>query len=157
MKEKLSALMDGELDPREVEEVLVSLRQDRTLLQDWASWQAGRDILKGEGAARAGFVERFSQRLEDEPTVIAPGAGKGRFHGLRRLAVPVTVAASVAFVGIAMWQYYGAQVEPVAANQMAAETEAALHDYLAAHRQSEGNPFVERGVLKAQFQVAGQR
>ncbi|SFN12461.1 sigma-E factor negative regulatory protein RseA [Formivibrio citricus] len=153
MKEKLSALMDGELDPREVEEVLVSLRQDRTLLQEWASWQAGRDILKGEGVAQAGFVERFSRRLEAEPVVIAPR----RIRVLRRLAVPVTVAASVAFVGIAVWQYYGGSIEPVTANQMAAETEAVLHDYLAAHRQSEGNPFVERGVQKAQFQVAGQR
>lgn len=157
MKEKLSALMDGELDPHEVEEVLALLRQDKTLLHDWLSWQAGGDILKGDGVAQVGFLARFSQRLDAEPVIVVPSANRHRGGSLRRLAMPATMVASVAFVGIAMWRYYGEQAEPVSSSQIAVETEIILHDYLTAHRQSEGNPFVDHGALQAQFQVTGQR
>ncbi len=151
MKEKISALMDGELDQREMDAVLGSLKQDESLLQDWVVWQAGGDALKGRGVASTGFIARFSLRLDAEPVVLV------RRNSLRRFALPVALAASVGFVGIAMWQYYGVQAVPVASNQIATETEATLHDYLVAHRRGEGNPFADREMIQAQFHVAVPR
>ncbi len=69
MKEKLSALMDGELDLQEVDGVLAYLKFDQALLQDWVTWQASADSLKGAGIGRADFIERFSRRLENEPVL----------------------------------------------------------------------------------------
>lgn len=157
MKEKLSALMDGELGAQEMDEVLKVLRQDRAMLHDWAAWQAGSNAMKGETAPDPVFLQRFSERLETEPVVLAPRVSGPQLSRVRRLVLPLTVAASVVFVGAAMWRYAMPPVESALPSQSLAESDSALHDYLAAHRQSEGNPFADREGSRAHIQMAGSR
>lgn len=157
MKEKLSALMDGELGAQEMDDVLKHLREERALLHDWAAWQAGSNVMKGEFAPDAAFLQRFSQRLEAEPVVLAPQVLGQRPSRWRRLALPLGVAASVVFVSVAMWRYYAPPAEGMLPSQSLAERDNALHDYLAAHRQSEGNPFADREGVRAHIQMAGSR
>lgn len=154
-KEKLSALMDGEFDPKELDALLAALNQDDALLQEWQEWQLASDALHGD-LVSDGFMSRFSERLAAEPVVLAPRRLLRQRVPVRRLLVPLTVAASVAFVGVAMWRV-NQPVQETTAAQIAAETETTLRSYLAAHRETDGNPFAEGDVIQANFQPAEVR
>lgn len=151
-KEKLSALMDGELAPHELDALLNTLAQDDTLLETWSEWHLTSDVLQGEPCCVSRFMARFSERLADEPVVFTPRRMLRKPSRMRRFLVPITVAASVAFVSVAVWQISRPELENTPAAQFAAETEANLRAYLIAHRESDGNPFAGREVIYANFQ-----
>lgn len=160
MKERISALMDGELAPQELDALLASLKQDPQLLQDWSSWQAGGEVLRGESTGGGGFMQGFSARLAAEPVLVAPRSMRAPPSRWRRFLLPAGVAASVAMIGLGVWRFTPSSVPltpPVAQNQVAVETEALLRDYLVAHRQSEGNPFADRETAQNPLRLAGQQ
>lgn len=150
-KEKLSALMDGELDPHELDDLLKSLREDDALLQSWHDWRLASDVLEGCPSCSPDFMRRFSEKLAAEPIVVAPRSMRHRKAiPVGRILMPLTVAASVAFVGLAVLRVN--TVDQSSAVQIARETESTLRSYLAAHRESDGNPFADREVIRANFQ-----
>ena len=149
-QEKLSSFMDGELDPAELDALLTALQKDEALLSDWHSWRLASDVLNGCPSCSPTFMHRFSERLTAEPTVLVPRRGRRKSPPVRRLLVPLTMAASMAFVGVAVWRVY--EPQQVNAIQIAQDTESTLRDYLAAHRESDGNLFAEREVIHANFQ-----
>lgn len=153
-KEKLSALMDDELDPCELDGLLNALREDDALLQDWHDWRLTSEILKGQSQSinASVFMTNFSERLAVEPIVLSPRRMLRKPQPVRRLLAPLTVAASVAFVGVAVWRINQPPQSLAPAVQVAQETESTLRAYLAAHRESDGNPFAEREVIYANFQ-----
>ncbi len=154
-KEKLSALMDGELDPRELDVLLAVLREDEALLADWHDWRLASDVLKGHQVCSSVFMARFSEQLAAEPILLSPRRMLRKPQSVRRLLAPLTVAASVAFVGVAVWRINQPtqSLTPVAqVAQESQETESTLRAYLTAHRESDGNPFAEREVIYANFQ-----
>lgn len=68
-KEKLSALIDGELFDSEL---LSSLSQDRVLQQSWQSYHLIRDTLRGDvgqAVIHLDIADRVAASLEKEPTV----------------------------------------------------------------------------------------
>jgi len=70
-KEKLSALIDGELFDSEL---LSSLSQDRVLQQSWQSYNLIRDTLRGyvgQAIIHLDIADRVAAALEKEPTVSA--------------------------------------------------------------------------------------
>lgn len=154
-KEKLSALMDGELDAAELDALLKALREDGALLEAWQDWQTASGAMTGYRCCSSQFMQRFSRQLAEEPVVMAPNRLRQRAIRVRRLLVPLTMAASVAFVGVSVWQIS----EPVQPSgvQIAKETESTLREYLAAHRAVDGNPFAEREVIQANFQRVESR
>ncbi|MDR3410610.1 MAG: RseA family anti-sigma factor [Formivibrio sp.] len=151
-KEKLSALMDDELDPRELDSLLNALRDDGNLLADWSDWRLASDTLQGHPVYSPVFMTRFSELLAAEPIIVAPQRMLRKPRHVRQFLVPLTVAASVAFVGVAVWRVNqpAQSVAPVA--QATQDMGSTLHAYLAAHRESDGNPFAEREVIYANFQ-----
>lgn len=151
-KEKLSALMDDELDPGELDDLLKALRENDALLADWHDWRLTSDVLKGHANCPSVFMASFSERLAAEPIVVAPRRMLRKQQSVRRLLAPLTVAASVAFVGVAVWRFNQPQESLAPMAQVAQETESTLRAYLAAHRESDGNPFAEREVVYVNFQ-----
>lgn len=99
MKERLSALMDEELDGAEADGCLAQLAEDKALRDAWGVYHLIGDTLRGE--AGQGLPPAFAQRLAAEPTVLAPRrtarpAGRGAWYAF-------SAAASVAAVALVGW------------------------------------------------------
>lgn len=89
----LSAMLDGEAAHAESEACLAALRQDGGLRQDWADYHLIGDLMRGVATPEMpGFMARFSMRLADEPTVLAP----------RRSVWPQRIAVA-SFASLAIW------------------------------------------------------
>lgn len=145
MKTRISALMDGELDDHETEEVLRSLRRNPDLSHEWAQYQLIGDSLRNERHLETDLVSRVMSSLEHEPVVLAPLNKRkaDRPHPLMALAATV---AGVAVVG---WVALGnPEISSLGPPQMLATAKPAvdsavekvklvenekLHDYLLAH------------------------
>lgn len=72
-KEKLSALMDGEvLDS----ELLSSLSDDKTLQQSWQSYHLIRDTMRGDmgNVVHLDIADRVAAALANEPARLVPGS-----------------------------------------------------------------------------------
>jgi sigma-E factor negative regulatory protein RseA len=67
-----SAVMDGEASASESAAGLISLRTQSSARRDWADYHLIGDALRGVEPASEDFMTRFSARLADEPTVLAP-------------------------------------------------------------------------------------
>ena len=119
-REQISVLMDGELDDQQAHQLCGQLKSEDSF-ECWATFHLIGDALRNECIVQSGFVQRFSERLALEPTVLAPVA-----HVLHRAPEPhgfgfpsraalrsrpwyygMAAAASVAAVGIVGW--FGAQ------------------------------------------------
>ncbi|WP_348944559.1 sigma-E factor negative regulatory protein [Chitinibacter sp. FCG-7] len=165
MNEKVSALMDNELPAEQWPEVLDALKREPLLQQQWHDWHVSRDALQGQAGCSADFMRRFSARLAAEPVVIAPQ--RKQAFGAKRWLVPMTAAASVAFVGLAVWQFNFVPSSSTQPQQLAAVvTPAAQHKqvdaaevraYLAAHRDGVANPMGADHLARVSFEVGEQR
>jgi sigma-E factor negative regulatory protein RseA len=140
MKDKISQLMDGELDERTGAEALEALRRDGAALEVWCTYHLISDALRDTPVFSDGFSARFAERLSAEPTVLAPAAGAARPRLLW------AAAASVAAVGLVGWLAFGPppQRGPQVAQGPAQPPKApavrlttlpkAANDYLLAHQ-----------------------
>src|SRR5881396_1751777 len=72
MKEKLSALIDGELQSDSLHAHLGRLRADPDLRGAWDTYHLIGDALRGQ--ISPGIADRVVARLREEPTVLAPRA-----------------------------------------------------------------------------------
>lgn len=97
--ERISALMDGELDDGDALVEIKRLGGDGDASETWQVYHLIGDTLRGERAP--GFAAAaFSERLASEPTVLAPRSArlprKVRLYAL-------SAAASVAGVAVVAW------------------------------------------------------
>ncbi|WP_410497972.1 sigma-E factor negative regulatory protein [Chitinibacter sp. S2-10] len=164
MNEKLSALMDGELPAAQLDEVLDALKADPALLGNWQQWHLTRDTLQGQADLSVDFMPQFSKRLAAEPIVIAPHRG----YKPKRWLVPLSAAASVAFVGLAVWQF-SLNIRAVPSQQILAAPEAAskqayakvdaaeVRAYLAAHHAEVADPMGRDALATVAFEPGEQR
>lgn len=127
MKEKLSALLDGDLEEHSVRTTLEGLRRDGTLRKDWEAYCLIGDALRGECAVAPDFVSRVMASIESEPTVIAPGSAaamqrrRSVWQALLPVAASVMGVAAVGWVASAL--YSGEKsATPVVAVQRLAST-----------------------------------
>lgn len=145
MKEKISALMDGELMEGELDAPMSALRQDGEALETWRRYHLISDALKDTPMLSNGFSARFAERLAQEPTILAPASIPPRVKKSRTW-IPLSAAASiaaVAVVGSMAPQFFEAQVQPVAfraperakpAVVTVVPMPGAVNDYLLAHQ-----------------------
>jgi sigma-E factor negative regulatory protein RseA len=140
MKERISALMDGELEGRAADEAIESLRGEGEALESWRMYHLISDGLRDTRLLSAGFIVRVSQRLAEEPTVLAPGRLPGRTPAQR---FAYAAAASVAAIGLVSWLAFGPQPrvvqEPIAkvetpVSPVTVPLTSAANDYLLAHQ-----------------------
>lgn len=137
----LSAVLDGEATPVEVEACLKALKRDETLRQDWSELHLIGDLMRNTPPASDDYMARFMSRLADEPTVLAP----------RRSLWPQRLAVA-SFASLAVWGVVSmtgfmageSEITPMAATdpyeRVAMETdreanETRLAPYFVAHQE----------------------
>ena len=142
MKQKISELMDGELEGREAAAPLAALREEGEARDAWRSYHMIGDAMRDTRMLSAGFSGRIAAGLAQEPTVMSPG----RIASVRQRPrwQMLSAAASVAAVAMVGWVAFAPQESgtpvaqvppPVPAKQTAqvAPPEQA-NDYLYAHQ-----------------------
>lgn len=99
MNERISALMDGELEGRAAAQAMDLLASDPQALQAWRAYHLISDAMRDTPLLSAGFAAAVAERLAAEPTVLAP---QRREEQPRRHQVrwPAAVAAGLAGVGL---------------------------------------------------------
>jgi sigma-E factor negative regulatory protein RseA len=140
MKQKISVLMDGELFEDEAESLFDHIKQGSDVHHDWEIYHLIGDVLRQPEHIHCGLSEKVSERLQDEPTVLAP---RGRAVKQRMRTIALAAAASLSAVGVVAWM--SLQVSPEVAPKMAMQQTAlrpvsmqALtnsNDYLIAHQE----------------------
>lgn len=147
--EKLSALMDGEVDDHAMDAELGRLNRDPELREAWDTFHLIGDALRGQAHLSARFAEQVKRRLATEPTVVAPRR-RTASRLMTRIALPI--AASICGIALVAWlalynnTFVGtapmvADQRPPAALQQAPQQAAAapegspMNEYLLAHQQ----------------------
>ena len=140
---RLSAMLDGETARAETEACLAALRQDDGLRREWTDYHMIGDLMRGvaPSVGMPDFMNRFSARLADEPTILAPRRGiwpqRIAVASFASLAVwgAVTLKSMLAEepVGIPLAQNPAAQEVALVADGPAEE--ARLAPYLVAHQE----------------------
>lgn len=149
MSEKISALMDGELEARGQRGPYAELAREGEALEAWRTYHLIGDALRDTSLLSAGFSARMELKLSGEPTVLAPHATRVATR-TRWRAVPISgrIAAGVAAIALVGWMGFapqgGGQRGPevaLAPARLPAETSApnvplpsAAGDYLLAHQ-----------------------
>jgi len=99
MKERLSALLDGELRREEIGAQLARVRSEPQLRSTWDLYCLIGDALRGQIGAE--IAPHVVARLHEEPTVLAPARSP---RPVRRLAwYAMSAAASIAAVALVVW------------------------------------------------------
>jgi sigma-E factor negative regulatory protein RseA len=141
--ERVSTLMDGELDSDEAAREITHVKQDAARRDAWNTYHAIGELMRGEHMPAAGsspgFSRRLSEKLALEPTIVAP-----------RLRLPATaksrqtyalsVAASVAAIAVVGWvamNMLNPDAAPATLAQAPAGKSAAVLQSLAAPSQRE--------------------
>lgn len=104
--DKISALMDGELDSRECKREIQRLEGDPRLAREWQMYHLIRDAMRDPFDLGPNFSEKLHARLQQEPTVLAPR----RLVPLSITRHALPIAASLAGVAVVAWL---AQSSPV--------------------------------------------
>jgi sigma-E factor negative regulatory protein RseA len=138
MKDRISALMDGELDERSAAEVIDLLGRGGEALQAWRSYHLISDSMRDGRSLSEGFGERLRERLAAEPTVLAPA----RLAGAQRHRLALPVAASAAAVALVAWLALAPQSPPQQLAPQVAQAKppvavplpSSANDYLLAHQ-----------------------
>lgn len=107
MKARVSALVDGELEPAEMTSAVADVLQGDAEARDaWRMYHFVNDAMHGSHLLSPGFSARVARRLNDEPTVLAPmqsapAALRPRTRPFaQRYVYPAAASlAAVAFVG----------------------------------------------------------
>lgn len=141
--EKVSALIDGELDEHELEQQLSLLKQKDGAQESWEVFHLIGDTMRGDSRISPDFSRRIAERLALEPTVLAPPR-----RAVRHVArYAMSIAASLAAVSVVAWVAFSnnpinAPQVPVAA-QLAAtalaqlpnsNSQGRMNEYLLAHQ-----------------------
>lgn len=103
--ERVSALMDGEVEGPDADLAIDRVTKDQKARQSWDAYHLISDAFRNEYLLSHDFVARVGARLADEPTILAPRARRDLVSRVRAHAL--SVAASVAAVAIVGWLAFG--------------------------------------------------
>jgi sigma-E factor negative regulatory protein RseA len=140
MNERISALMDGELDERAAAGAIEALHREGEALDCWRLYHLISDGMRDTPLLSEGFTRRFSERLAAEATVLAPADLPGKTP-VQRFAF--AAAASVAAVALVGWLALApqpeapapvAQLRPAITPVVTVPLSSAANDYLLAHQ-----------------------
>jgi sigma-E factor negative regulatory protein RseA len=98
--EKISALMDGELDGQQAHQQIQRLKDNEELARCWDTFHLIGDAMRNERALSQAFGQRVTSRISAEPTVLAPR----RTTTVKRAATyALSAAASLSAVALVGW------------------------------------------------------
>jgi len=140
MKQHISVLMDGELFDDEAETVLDKLKRNPEGHSEWLTYHLIGDALRQPDHVHADISAALRERLQAEPTVLAPH----RHNENRARWFAVSAAASVMALAVVAW--LSAKVGPETAPQVAMQqsgnmrpaslsVKRNMNDYLMAHQE----------------------
>lgn len=72
MKNKVSELMDGELDDVDIADTITHIKKKEGLRNDWDIYHLIGDTLRHSAAVSIDITSQVSKRLDKEPTVLVP-------------------------------------------------------------------------------------
>ena len=107
MKDQISALMDDELALDSSEQVFAAAKTDGELSKCWATYHLIGDAMRGNPVFKPDFEQRLMQKLESEPTVLAPRIKKSFI----KTPAVWSIAASIAAVMFVGWMVLQQQVQ----------------------------------------------
>jgi len=101
-QEAIAALLDNELPANQIDNLSQAINRDQTLKQQLARHQMISSGVKGEhiNPGALNLVDAVSERLKDEPVVLAPNRWRHTHRWIQPLA-GTALAASVAALGVA--------------------------------------------------------
>lgn len=108
MKEKLSALVDNELDELDERRVMKALEKDADLRKTWERYHLVRSVLHQEldVLVPSGMAARVAAQIESEPANVA----SFRRRKISRTAGTLAMAASVAVIAVTAVQWFNRPV-----------------------------------------------
>lgn len=128
MKEKVSAMMDGELKAHEVEELILTLNTEDYLKSDWQDYHLIGDAIRQSNHLSVDLSQRISQQLAAETTILAPSLQPSFKHSKQKVfsyAIAASIVAMVtAWFGL---QYDHQQPQALLADYRNAENAPASH------------------------------
>jgi len=168
MREKLSAMLDGDVDEATAKALFTRLKHDAAFRSDWEAWCLVGDVIRdGAQPEMDGFSERVMCILEDEPTVLAPrrrercdlddeavegfaSPPRGLRHRLMAVAASIMGVLAVSGVVVTLWSDGPMPTEMAAtpAPRQVASAATATHrpladarrEYMFAHQAMSGGP-----------------
>lgn len=157
MTEEISALADDEIGLKDAEHLIAAMQTNSHAAEAWSRYQLIGDVMRGTATLSPSFKQNLMQKIELEPTVLAPNAGwmnqhQAHQHSAETISkTPVTwsIAASFAAVMIVGWMVLQTQVSDTVAPQVVAQAvtvkqapvlpvvaQAIPDEYLMAHHAS---------------------
>jgi sigma-E factor negative regulatory protein RseA len=100
MKEKISALMEGELDADDAASAIAQFRKTDELREQWVVYHMISDVLAQPEIISVDVSQRVNARLAAEPTVLAPRASA---TSAKHRPVAFAAAASITAMAVAAW------------------------------------------------------
>jgi len=139
MKQEISALMDGEMFEDQADVFIDKLKRHPETRQDWESYHLIGDALRQPDHICKSFAKSFHDRLQAEPTVIAPSRRTSqRVRNFALSAVASLMAlALVAWLSLQVGREPAPQVASVQQDNISAirPVSAQADDYLMAHQE----------------------
>jgi sigma-E factor negative regulatory protein RseA len=100
MEDKISALMDGELDAADATNMVAQFGKTDQFRDEWAIYHMISDVMGQSGQTTgpipADISRRVSARLASEPTVLAPRLGSVPRHRIKAYAIAASITAAAA-------------------------------------------------------------
>ncbi len=142
MKEQISALIDDEIAIEDAAYLITMLQSSKQGAEAWSQYHMIGDLMRGDNNLSPNFKQSLMQRLDSEPTVLAPNATLAMsgeaFKPHHKVPASWSIAASVAAVMVVGWMalHQPTQVtsDLVADAQGEAVTSAIPAEYLLAHQ-----------------------
>lgn len=160
MKQEISALMDGEMFEDQADTLLDKLKRHPAEQQDWENYHLIGDALRQPDHICKSFQKSFHERLQAEPTVIAPY--KRTTQRVRNFALSavasVLALALVAWLSIQVGSGPAPQIASVQQDNISAirPASAQVDDYLMAHQEYSPNADIH-GAASYIRAVAGNK
>ncbi len=102
MNEKLSALMDGELNEAETSKILSQLEKDKDLRASWSRYHLAASVLRDDASqlSAPSLADKIAKEIAGEPVIVSPGWWRQSNKKAIKLAGSLAIAASVAAIAV---------------------------------------------------------
>ncbi len=106
MNEKLSALMDGELNEAETRKMLSEIEKNKDLRATWSRYHLAASALHDDiiQLSNSSLASKISKEIAGEPIIVSPGWWRQSNKKAIKLAGSFAIAASVAAIAVVSLQ-----------------------------------------------------
>ena len=98
MKDKISALMDGELDSIDVADTISQIKESEELRNEWLTYHLIGDALRQPEMSTTDIASNIRNEVDIEPIVLTPDIPKEKKSQVLAFAIAASMVAAVAAV-----------------------------------------------------------